>query len=72
MVAASAPTSVADCDECVKRDQLKNAWYNVLDMVSKNLMGFVIAIVALNAAEGGIGADENCAPPSAPPVAAMG
>ena len=72
VAAAGAPTSVADCDECVKRDQLKNAWYNVLDMVSKNLMGFIIAIVALNAAGEGIGADENCAPPSAPPVAAMG
>jgi len=54
--------------ETIRRDQLKNGWYNILDMVSKNLMGVLIAIVALNAADGGIGADENCAPPSAPPT----
>jgi hypothetical protein len=48
----------------VRRDQLKNAAYNVLDLFSKNAMGVLLTVLAFESS----GGDGLCSPPSAPPL----
>lgn len=66
---AVAPT---DNDEnfavkLVERAQIRNACYNILDLLSKNAMGIIITAITFARNGDGKGGDEICAPPSAPP-----
>jgi len=51
----------------VERAQIRNACYNILDLLSKNAMGIIITVITFARNGDGKGGDELCAPPSAPP-----
>jgi len=63
-----APQGAKDTDaDLIRRAQLKNAWYNILDLFSKNAMGIIITVVAFTRYGDGLGGDDACSPPPSPP-----
>ena len=71
-IVAAIAVAPADNDEnftmkLVERAQIRNACYNILDLLSKNAMGIIITAITFARNDAGKGGDEICSPPSAPP-----